>query len=80
MDVITAQGKMLDGNIGYIRISAFKGNTPEQFQAIFDQLVQDGAKALVFDLRDDGGGLVDVTCNILDELLPEGLIVYTEDK
>ena len=57
MDVITAQGKMLDGNIGYIRISAFKGNTPEQFQAIFDQLVQDGAKALVFDLRDDGGGL-----------------------
>ena len=80
MDVTTAQGKMLDGNIGYIRISAFKGNTPEQFQAIFDQLVQDGAKALVFDLRDDGGGLVDVTCNILDELLPEGLIVYTEDK
>lgn len=44
MDVITAQGKMLDGNIGYIRISAFKGNTPEQFQAIFDQLVQDGAR------------------------------------
>ena len=28
----------------------------------------------------NGGGLVDVTCNILDELLPEGLIVYTEDK
>ena len=72
MDVITAQGKMLDGNIGYIRISAFKGNTPEQFQAIFDQLVQDGAKALVFDLRDDGGGLVDALEQILDPLLPEG--------
>ena len=35
MDVITAQGKMLDGNIGYIRISAFKGNTPERVPGDF---------------------------------------------
>lgn len=72
MEVTTAQGEMLDGDIGYIRISSFKGNTPEQFQAIFDQLVSDGAKALVFDLRDDGGGLVDALEKILDPLLPEG--------
>ena len=37
-------------------------------------------KDLVIDLRNNGGGLVDVTCAILDRLLPEGLIVYTEDK
>ncbi|MFR4477706.1 MAG: S41 family peptidase, partial [Ruminococcus callidus] len=58
IEVTTAEGQMLDGQIGYIRISSFKGNTPEQFQAIYDRLVQDGAKALIFDLRDDGGGLV----------------------
>ena len=65
---------MLDGQIGYIRISSFKGNTPEQFQAIYDRLVQDGAKALIFDLRDDGGGLVSALEKILDPLLPEGEI------
>jgi len=35
---------------------------------------------LIIDLRDNGGGLVDVTCDILDQLLPEGLIVYTEGR
>ena len=58
IEVVTASGQMLDGQIGYIRIDSFKDNTPEQFQAIYDKLIQDGAKALVFDLRDNGGGLV----------------------
>ena len=74
IEVTTAEGQMLDGQIGYIRISSFKGNTPEQFQAIYDRLVQDGAKALIFDLRDDGGGLVSALEKILDPLLPEGEI------
>ena len=39
-----------------------------------------GMEKLIIDLRNNGGGLVDVTCNILDQLLPEGTIVYTEDK
>lgn len=74
IEVTTAEGQMLDGQIGYIRISSFKGNTPEQFQAIYDRLVQDGAKALIFDLRDDGGGLVSALEKILDPLLSEGEI------
>ncbi len=63
---------MLDGQIGYIRIDSFKDNTPEQFQAIYDKLIQDGAKALVFDLRDNGGGLVRSLEKVLDPLMPEG--------
>lgn len=74
VEVITAQGQMLDGQIGYIRISAFKENTPEQFQEIFDQLISDGTVALVFDLRDNGGGQVSSLEAILDSLLPEGEI------
>lgn len=74
MDVVTAQGQMLDGQIAYIRISSFKENTPEQFQKVLDQLIADGAKALVFDLRDNGGGLVSSLEKILDPLLPEGEI------
>lgn len=72
MEVTTAKGQMLDGKIGYIRISGFKDNTPEQFQAVYDQLIADGATALVFDLRNNGGGLVPSLEKILDPLLPEG--------
>jgi carboxyl-terminal processing protease len=48
--------------------------------AALSDLEEQGMENLIIDLRNNGGGLVDVTCNILDELLPEGLIVYTEDK
>lgn len=74
MDVTTAQGQMLERNIGYIRISAFRENTPEQFLVVYDQLLSEGAEGLIFDLRDNGGGLVDSLERILDPLLPEGEI------
>ena len=54
--------------------------TDDQFIAALDDLNSQGMENLIIDLRDNGGGLVDVTCDILDQLLPEGLIVYTEDK
>ena len=80
IEVPTVEYKMLDENIGYIAISEFDDVTDEQFIAALDDLKTQGMKNLTIDLRNNGGGLVDVTCNILDELLPEGLIVYTEDK
>lgn len=39
-----------------------------------------GMKRLIFDLRDNGGGLLDSVCDILDRVLPKELLVYTEDK
>ena len=54
--------------------------TDDQFLAALDDLEGRGMEKLIIDLRNNGGGLVDVTCTILDYLLPEGLIVYTEDK
>ncbi len=80
IEVPTVEYKMLDENIGYIAISEFDDVTDEQFIAALDDLKSQGMKNLAIDLRNNGGGLVDVTCNILDQLLPEGLIVYTEDK
>ena len=80
IEVPTVEYKMLDENIGYIAISEFDDVTDEQFIAALDDLKSQGMKNLTIDLRNNGGGLVDVTCNILDQLLPEGLIVYTEDK
>ena len=72
--VNTVSGKMLGEDIAYIRISAFRENTDEQFKEIFDELIDDGAKGIVFDLRNNGGGMLVSLKAILDPLLPEGTI------
>lgn len=72
--------EMLDSKIGYIRITEFKGVTSEQYQEAFDDLNKQGMERLIVDLRDNPGGLLDSVCDILRKILPEGLIVYTEDK
>lgn len=80
IQVPTVESRMIDKQIGYIAITEFDDVTDEQFMDALDELETQGMKKLIIDLRDNGGGLVDVTCAILDRLLPEGLIVYTEDK
>ena len=80
IEVPTVESRMLTDTIGYIGITEFDDVTDDQFLSALDELKEEGMQDLVVDLRNNGGGLVDVTCNILDELLPEGLIVYTEDK
>lgn len=72
--------EMLDSNIGYIRITEFKGVTSDQYQEAFDDLEKQGMEKLIVDLRDNPGGLLNSVCDILRKILPEGLIVYTEDK
>lgn len=74
IETFTASGKMLDENIGYIRISAFRENTDEQFVEVLDDLINDGAKGLIFDVRNNGGGMLTSLQSILDPLLPEGNI------
>lgn len=76
----TVSYEMLENRIGYIAITAFEEATTGQFQKALADLRQQGMEALVIDLRNNGGGLVSSVSAILDELLPEGLIVYTEDK
>lgn len=74
IEVVTVSGTMLADNKGYIRISAFRENTDEQFIKIFDKLIADGAEGIIFDLRNNGGGLLNSLEKILDPLLPEGII------
>ncbi len=80
IQVPTVESRMIKDEIGYIAITEFDDVTEEQFMVALSSLEMQGMKKLIVDLRDNGGGLVDVTCAILDRLLPEGLIVYTEDK
>ncbi len=74
IDEITAYGVMIADNIAYIRISAFRENTPEQFKNAYSDLIDEGAQSIIFDVRNNGGGLVTSLEAILDPLLPEGEI------
>lgn len=80
IDSVLVAGKMLDNNIGYIAISQFEGVTLEQFNNAFDDLKEQGMQGLIIDVRGNPGGRLDTVTDILDRLLPEGLIVYMQDK
>ena len=73
-------GEMLNKKTGYIQITQFTGVTLQQYKDMFAELKDKGMERLVIDLRDNPGGLLTSVCDILREILPEGLIVYTEDK
>ncbi len=70
----TASGRMLEGDIGYVYLANFNSGAADSFIQEVDSLVSQGAKGLVIDVRDDGGGYVDELTEILDYLLPEGPI------
>ena len=82
IDIITATSEMID-NIGLIKISQFNDKTPEQVKSCFDDCVGKGAKGIIFDVRNNGGGLVTAVEKCLDPLLPEGKIavaIYKDGK
>ena len=80
MTLPSVASEMLTEEIGYIRIESFETDTAAQFETALAELENAGMHSLVIDLRYNGGGLVDSVVQILDDILPEGLLVYTEDK
>lgn len=80
MTLPSVSSQMLNDTIGYIRIESFEKDTANQFEKALAELEGEGLASLVVDLRYNGGGLVNSVVQILDDILPEGLIVYTEDK
>ncbi len=63
-----------------IGISEFAQNTSDQFEEAMTEAKENGMKALIIDLRGNPGGSVDAVSKICNSILPEGDIVYTEDK
>ena len=80
IEVPTVESKVLDGNVGYIAISQFDVVTSEQFKSAIDSMEEKGVSKLVIDLRNNPGGILDGTVEMLDYILPDGLLVYTADK
>ena len=71
---------ILEGNVGYLSIYQFTGDDVEGVKEAISAFQQAGVSALVVDVRSNPGGLLTDVVDICDMLLPEGLIVYTEDR
>lgn len=76
----TVSGKLLDNNVGLIRIEEFDKKTPEQFKNNVESLMKQGADRFVFDVRYNPGGDLNSITEILDMLLPEGPIIRIIDR
>ncbi len=72
--------KMLDDGIGYMRIAQFGGNCGMLFAQAMGFFKENEANGVIIDLRDNPGGFLTTVVDVLDMLLPEGTLVYTEDK
>ena len=72
--------KMLADKIGYVQIANFDRETPKQFKEAIDQLEKQGMRAVIFDLRDNPGGVLTSVLSVLDRLLPEGTLLTETRK
>ena len=75
----TVDYQMLD-SVGYIRIRQFDGSTPSELDYAIRSLTASGAQSFVFDLRDNGGGILDDAISCIELVAPEGVLAYAEDK
>lgn len=72
--------KVLDGNVGYVSLTAFQENSRDDFGKALRSLRDKGAKGLVIDLRNNPGGLLGVAISIVDNFIDSGTIVTTAGR
>ncbi len=72
---------MADDTTGYIRLARFARNSVVEFRKACEELKQKGMRAMIFDLRGNTGGYLDIACGIANEFLQKGsLLVYTDGR
>jgi carboxyl-terminal processing protease len=76
----TVEIEMLANKMGYLALSQFSENSSEEFAKGIRDLKKQGMEGLILDLRDNPGGYLDVIVDIARQLVPQSLIVYTEDR
>lgn len=72
--------QMVADTCGYIRIDAFTSGTASEFKAAVDELLQQGANSLVFDLRDNNGENLNAALVAADYCVPSGEIAKQQDR
>jgi carboxyl-terminal processing protease len=77
---LSVYGKMLPGKIGYVALTVFGRDTGDELNAALERLQRDGARALVLDLRDNGGGYLEAAVAVSSKFIPSGPIVSVESR
>ena len=77
IEVNPISSKILKDNIGYINLPSFDSDSSKKLKEKIDELVSKGAKSLILDLRNNGGGIVDEATNIADYFLDKGKTIMT---
>jgi len=81
IEIVSVSKAMLPDDVGYVAIETFLNvKVIEQLKAAIAELKRKGAKKLVLDLRDNGGGLLDQGCQVANAFLDHGVIVYTRSR
>ena len=79
VETAVATGVMLPDNVGLVTITNFDSRCASESIAAIEALIEQGAQALVFDVRNNPGGYKDELVKLLDYLLPEGALFRSED-
>ena len=74
----SAEGELFEGNIGYVHIYTFGSNTTEELRTALEDLLDQGAEALIVDFRNNGGGFLTTAIEVASEFIPEGEVVLYE--
>lgn len=81
IEIETVYGEMISNDIAYVRILSFNFDTDKEFNRVLTPLLNNNPKGLILDLRDNGGGILEVTINIAKRFLNDGMILfYTKEK
>lgn len=80
IEVEVAAGYLTEDGIGVVTLANFNSNSADKFREVTESLLERGAQALVFDMRGNGGGYVSELTEILDYLLPEGVVFQSKPR
>jgi carboxyl-terminal processing protease len=78
IEIRSAEGKMLEQNIGYIDINTFGEQTTSELRAALDDLLQQNPRGIIIDLRNNPGGYLSTSVEVASEFIDEGVVLYEE--
>lgn len=74
----SATGEMLEGDIAYFQVTTFGSNTMPELEAALNELMSQNPKAIILDLRNNGGGYLETSVDVTSQFLSEGVVLYEQ--
>jgi len=78
IDIRSAEGKMLEDNVGYVDINTFGEQTTQELRAALDDLLKQNPRGIIIDLRNNPGGYLSTSVEVASEFIDEGVILYEQ--